>query len=309
MADTRVTVIGSINMDLAVRAPQLPHPGETVFAHGITEWPGGKGANQAVASARLGARVAMIGRVGDDQAGAQLIRLLANEGIDVSEVKMSSDQSSGVAIVTVDDEGENSIVVSAGANAQLKPADAEAGELLIAAADVLLIQLESPLETVATAAELARRYRVPMVLDPAPVPSSPLPEVLQHATIICPNRQEATALTGCETRSREEAMEAAKELQSAGASEAIVTLGADGAVWCDENGCHHAPGFAVEAVDATAAGDAFAAGLAVSLAQEQPLMQAVRFACAAGALAACQPGAQASMPRLKDVQRLLQQQS
>jgi ribokinase len=298
-------VVGSINMDLVLRVPRLPARGETIIGHDAQEIPGGKGANQAVAARRLGARVAMVGRVGSDAFGRRLRSELEQEGIDVRHVLAANDCSSGLALVTVEKSGENAIVVVPGANGRLAPADIAAAEDVFCDADVLLAQLEVPLATVVAALELAKRYGVLTILNPAPAPAT-FPAELLHVDVICPNESEAAALTKTPIKDVAGTDEAASRLLALGPRHAIITLGARGAVWAGrEQGCKHYAALDITAVDTTAAGDAFAAALAVALAGGRGHDQAMQFASAAGALAASRPGAQPALPRRDEVLQLL----
>jgi ribokinase len=301
----RIVVVGSINMDLVVRSEKLPGPGETVIGREVREIPGGKGANQAVAAARLGANVSMIARVGDDAFGEKLRAGLASEGIDVGHVVVTSECASGLAVVAVDDRGENAITVIPGANGRLTSADVRAAEDLIRAADVVLLQLEIPIETVQSAVSLSRQLAKTVILDPAPAPRTVDSRMLS-VDVICPNETEATALTGIAIANIDDAMRAAARLREMGPTYAIITLGRDGAVVCGpDGGLERVASFAITPVDTTAAGDAFAAALGFCLARRAPIHDAVRFACAAGAVAASRPGAQPSMPTVGEVSDLL----
>ena len=310
MTRPRIAVVGSINADLVVRCARLPRPGETISAHDVREVAGGKGANQAVAAARLGADVTMIGRVGDDAFGQRLRNGLEENGVDVSHVLTTTDCASGLAIVAVEDSGENSIVIVPGANGRLTPADVLAATSILRDADVVLVQLEVPLETTIAAIRLAREQGTPVILDPAPAPAvgndrdGRLADLLR-VEVACPNEAEALALTNVRIETVADAEQAACCLRSRGPKYGIVTLGARGAVLCEPDSRPVLiPAFSIAAVDTTAAGDAFAAALAIRLAQQVPLLEAVRFACAAGALAASRPGAQPAMPTLEEVNAL-----
>jgi ribokinase len=308
MSPPRIAVVGSINADLVVRCARLPRPGETISASDVSEVPGGKGANQAVAAARLGAEVTMIGRVGDDAFGQRLRTGLQENGVGVDCVTTTPNCASGLAIVAVEDSGENSIMVVPGANGRLTPADVLAAGEVIGRADIVLVQLEVPLETTIAAIKLAREYGTPVILDPAPAPtfgddcSAILTDLLQ-VEVACPNEAEAFALTNVRIETVSDAEQAACCLRSLGPKYGIVTLGARGAVLCEpDTRPSLIPAFNINAVDTTAAGDAFAAALAVRLAQGAAISEAVRFACAAGALAASRRGAQAAMPTLSEVE-------
>jgi ribokinase len=303
----RIAVVGSINMDLVVRSARLPRPGETIIGRQTEELPGGKGANQAVAAVRLEADVSMIGRVGDDAFGERLRAALRRERIDVSRVVVTPQCASGLAVVAVEDSGENAITVIPGANGRLTPADVRAASHLIGDADVLLLQLEVPLDSVLSAIELAREYDTLVILDPAPAPASFPPQLLS-VDVACPNETEAAALTGIAITDLAGARRAAQRLREMGTRHAIITLGRQGAILGGADGeCQEIPSFEVAAIDTTAAGDAFAAALAVRLARGKPISDAVRYACAAGALAASQPGAQPAMPTAGAVAQLAPQ--
>ncbi len=301
----RVLVVGSINMDLVVRSARLPVPGETLIGDGLSEIPGGKGANQAVGAARLGADVTLIGRVGDDGFGDTLRSSLGVEGVRLDGVERTQNCCSGVAIISVERSGQNCITVVPGANGRLTPDDVRKHAQAVASADVLLLQLEVPIETVLTAIELARTNNVLTILDPAPAVNDYPPELL-CVDVVCPNESEAASMTGVEITSTESAYRAAEKLQQRGARQVVITLGDKGAVFRDASGNsgHLAP-FTVTAIDTTAAGDAFAAALAIRLAEGKSLQEAGRFACAAGAVAASREGAQPGMPSRADVHALL----
>lgn len=307
MTPPEIVVVGSINMDLVARVAQLPRPGETVSGQELTYVPGGKGANQAVAAARLGANVTMIGRVGDDPFGTTLLAGLQAERISTEHVAVVPNCSSGVAWIGVADDGMNAITVISGANGRLNPADVLAAESLIAAANAMLLQLEIPLETAAAASRLARRHGVRVILDSAPAPAAPLPEELMRVDVLTPNQSEAEALTGIVVSHAAAAQEAARKLQDAGAKTIVIKLGEQGAVWLDETGlAGHVVVRKIDAVDTTAAGDAFTAALAVALAEGATLAAAVEWACTAGTLAAMTRGAQPSMPTRAAVERFRQ---
>ncbi|MCA9058565.1 MAG: bifunctional hydroxymethylpyrimidine kinase/phosphomethylpyrimidine kinase, partial [Planctomycetaceae bacterium] len=272
----------------------------------------GKGANQAVAAARLGADVQMIGAVGDDLFGVRLRESLQEARVNCDHVSTISSSTSGVAVITVDDQGQNAITLVPGANRQLQPEHVLAAEQAIAAADLLLVQLEIPMDTVITALETATKHRIITVLDPAPAIKSVLP-FLQFADVICPNETEAEELSGHEVHDASTAIEAARQILNLSPEafhrtqrSVVVTMGKAGAVWCNSDGSsHQSKPFRVNAVDTTAAGDAFAAALGLELALGQSLADSIEFGCAAGAIAASRHGAQPSMPTRHDVTELL----
>jgi ribokinase len=300
----RVTVVGSLNMDLVACAPRIPKPGETIIGGGFHTVPGGKGANQAVAVARLGAEVSMIGRVGRDAFANPLLENLAAAGVDHTFVTRDSEAVTGVALIVVDDAGQNSIVVVSGANRRLSPADVDAAEVTIAAADALLLQLESPLETVTRAAEVARIHGVTVILNPAP--ARPLPgALLSLVDVLVPNESETALLTGLPVGNRAEAESAAEALRDIGVGTVILTLGDRGALLAQERGAELFPAFDVTPMDTTAAGDAFVGGFAVALAEDKSLAEAVRWGNAGGALATTKLGAQPSLPTRQAVEALV----
>ncbi len=295
----RIVVVGSVNTDLVVRGPRIPVPGETVTGGTFLRADGGKGANQAVAAARLGADVALVARVGEDDLGTDSVAGLRREGIDVGHVTTDPEQPTGVALIMVDRAGENSILVAPGANARLEVEDVEAARSAIESADVLLTQLESPLEAVQRAVDIAGAAGVTVILNPAP--ARPLPEsLLAGVHVLTPNRTEAALLSN-ET----DPGAAANALRAMGCGTIVVTLGAEGALLASEGERVLLPGFSVVATDTTAAGDAFNGGLAVALAEGEDLAVAVRRACAGGALAATMAGARPSLPERTSVERLL----
>ena len=285
-----VAVVGSLNLDLVIRVPGLPGPGETVSGGDLFTNPGGKGANQAVAAARLGRRVAMVGRVGDDQTGRDLLASLEADGVDTAQVRTLAGVPSGTALITVSEDGENQIVVSPGANARLTPDDVAAAGAALRTAAVTLLQLEIPLESVAAAARTAGGL---VVLNPAPM--RPLPaELLGQVDVLVPNRVELAQLAGGPLP---ETVEAAMALAGRlAARTVVVTLGADGALVVEHGQASHVPAVPVTAVDTTAAGDAFCGGLADALATGATLQDAARRAVRVAAAACLRPGAQASLP-------------
>jgi ribokinase len=300
----RVTVVGSLNMDLVARAPRIPQPGETIIGGDFHTVPGGKGANQAVAAARLGAQVSMVGRVGRDAFANPLLDNLAAAGVDHAFVIPDPEAATGVALIVVDDTGQNSIVVASGANMRLSPADVDGAEAAIAGADALLLQLESPLETVTRAAEVARAHGVRVILNPAPARSLPA-ALLSLVDVLIPNESETALLTGLPVGDQAEAEAAAAALRGMGVGTVILTLGERGALLAQAGAAELVPAFEVTPVDTTAAGDAFVGGFAVALAEGQTLAEAVRWGNAAGALATTKLGAQPSLPTGQDLEVLL----
>lgn len=293
-------------MDLVARMAKLPRPGETVHGDVFQTIPGGKGANQAVAAARLEARVTMIGRVGDDPFGVTLKQSLAEYGVSVEHVMSTEGCSSGVALIGVDSTGANSITVIAGANGKLTPDDVAQRADVIASADAVVMQLETPVETIARAIQLAQQQRVRVILDPAPAPAGVLPQALYSVDLISPNQTEAEALTGMVVHDLDSAVQSARQLQRNGARDVVLKLGEMGALVCTAEGIvTHVPAESATVVDTTAAGDAFTAGLAVALSEGRPLVDAARYGCAAGTLACTIFGAQPAMPDRDAVERFL----
>lgn len=291
----KIAVVGSLNMDLVVRSPRIPLPGETIIGRELHTVPGGKGANQAVAAARLGGAVAMIGRVGQDSFAAALLDNLAANQVDPTWVTQDPTAASGVALIVVDDTAQNSIVVASGANMALTPQHISEAEAALAAADVLLLQFETPLDSALQAARLARQHGATVVLNPAP--AQPIPaDLLQAVDVVIPNETETTLLTGLPVRTLAEAETAAQALLASGAPAVVITLGGRGVLLAQSNGAQHVPAFSITPVDTTAAGDAFVGGLAVALGEGKPLVEAIRWGNAAGALAATRLGAQTSLP-------------
>ena len=305
MANARILVVGSINMDVVARVDRLPRPGETVAGLDISYMPGGKGANQAVAAARLGSAVRMIGCVGDDVFGDQLRRNLESDGVDVRFVRQLPQSASGVATITVEASGQNSIVVVPGANGALTSADIESEEAWTEVR-VVLLQLETPLETIQAAVDSARRRGVLSILDPAPAPSAGITDRLFDVDVLTPNQSEARSLTGVAVESVADADKAARALRQRGARNVVVKLGELGAYWLgrDDRGLH-IPAPKVDAIDTTAAGDAFNGALGVALAEGMSFEDALRFACGAGSLACTRRGAQQAMPTRREVETLM----
>lgn len=288
-------------MDLVTRASRLPRGGETLVGQSFATVPGGKGANQAVAAARLGAEVAMIGCIGSDAYGAQLRDALLVEGIDcqaVSEVPGSS----GVALIVVDDSSQNAIVIVAGSNGQLTPVSLLAFDAVLQAAEVIVCQLEVPMDTVGYALKRGRELGKTVILNPAPA-SGPLPaDWYACIDYLIPNESEASALSGVPVDSLDSAKVAATHLLKAGAGKVIVTLGSQGALFADGQGFEHLLAPKVQAVDTTAAGDTFVGGFAAALASGQSEAEAIRFGQVAAALSVTRAGAQPSIPTLHDVE-------
>ncbi len=291
----RIVVIGSSNTDMVVKTSRFPRPGETIIGGEFFLFPGGKGANQAVAAARLGGRIALICSVGEDLFGHQAIEGFDREGIDTAWIWPCPQTASGVALITVNASGENSIVVAPGANLDLAPGMIDQAQQLIAEADCILIQLEIPLETVAHAIETSRRLKRKIILNPAPAKELPM-ELLDGLFLITPNETEAEILTGIKVTEEKSAGRAADVLLNAGIKNVIVTLGSKGAYYksCNESFLTGAP--VVVPVDTTAAGDVFNGAMAVALSESMGWNDAVSFACKAASLSITRMGAQSSAP-------------
>lgn len=297
----KVVVVGSLNMDLVTRAERLPRPGETLIGQSFATVSGGKGANQAVASARLGAEVSMIGCVGADGYGEQLRAALLAEQIDCQALT-TVEGSSGVALIVVDDSSQNAIVIVAGANGLLTSDVVKGFDPVLQAADVIICQLEVPLQTVGYTLKRGRELGKTMILNPAPA-SSPLPaDWYSSIDYLIPNESEASALSGLPVDSLETAEAAASCLIAAGAGKVIITLGAQGSLFANGQGFEYFPAPKVKAVDTTAAGDTFVGGFAAALAVGKSEAEAIRFGQTAAALSVTRAGAQPSIPTLSDVQ-------
>ncbi|MEG3841672.1 ribokinase [Microcoleus sp. herbarium14] len=290
-----IIVFGSINMDLAAKTPRLPQPGETIMGSNFFTAGGGKGANQAVAAARLGTSTHMIGRVGNDKFGEELLTSLQLYDVNIDNVLTDKNTHSGVAIIAVDETGQNNIIVIPGANNHVGEADIERLKKLFSGATSLLLQLEIPLEFVQKAAKVARQAGVRVILDPAPARSDFPIELYRLIDIITPNEVEASQLVGFPVNNPETAILAAKQLQERGVENVIVKLGDRGAVAVTADETFFVPPFAVEAIDTVAAGDAFNGGLAAALDVGRSLSEAVVWGSAAGALCTTKRGAQGAM--------------
>lgn len=303
----KLVVLGSINADHILNLESFPTPGETVTGNQYQVAFGGKGANQAVAAGRSGADIAFIACTGDDDTGERVRQQLANDRIDVAPVSVIPGESTGVALIFVNGEGENVIGIHAGANAALSPALVEAQKTRIAQADALLMQLESPQESVLLAAKIAHQHQTQVILNPAPARELS-DELLALVDIITPNETEAEKLTGIRVENDDDAAKAAQALHAKGIDTVIITLGSRG-VWASVKGeGQRVAGFKVQAIDTIAAGDTFNGALITALLEDKPLNEAIRFAHAAAAIAVTRKGAQPSVPWREEIDEFLNQQ-
>lgn len=305
-----ILVVGSLNMDLVVQMPAIPRPGETLLGGKFATFPGGKGANQAVAAARLGAQVSMVGRVGGDAFGEQMLQIIRKEGIETRFVGVDAQSATGVALITVDAQGQNSISVASGANFTLTELEVRQAWEQIPEVDLLVMPLETPMETIRTAAQIAKQRHTRVILNPAP--AQDLDEsLLRLIDVIVPNESETERLTGKAIRDQEDARQAGAELLKRGVANAVLTLGESGALLVEGSAGDPVfeliPAFQVRVVDTTAAGDAFVGALATALGEGLSLASAAHFASAVAALSVTRPGAQPSLPYRAEVDQFLQE--
>lgn len=273
-----------------------------MMGHGFMTNHGGKGANQAVAAARLEGNTAFIGKVGDDQFGHSTIEMMKGEGIDVSGLTVTSEQASGVALITTVPSGENSIIVDSGANGLLRPEDITNAEKLFEDAGIVLMQLEIPIDTLTEAAAMAKKHGAYVVLNPAPAPKEPLPvELLKNVDLLIPNETEAAYISGVNIAGDEDLPAAMNEIQKLGVKDVIITVGSRGVCARIDGEMVTVPAFKVKAIDTTAAGDTFCGALCVALSNGKPLVEAIRFGCKASSISVTRRGAQMSMPRLEEI--------
>ncbi len=297
-----IVVIGSSNTDMVVKTSHLPVGGETVLGGDFFMNAGGKGANQAVAAARYGNRVVFVAKTGDDLFGKQVLKSLKEDNIVTDYVFVDADHPSGVALITIDKDAENCIVVASGANMYLSPADIDIASEEIRKANVLLMQLESPIETVAYAAKMAAEAGVPVILNPAPAPAEPLSEeLLKNLYLITPNRSEASRISGIEVKDMESAYRAAKAILNMGPKNVIITLGREGSLLDDGSMPMRVEALKVEAVDTTAAGDTYNGVLASVIAEGRSLIEAIREANVAAAISVTRMGAQPAAPTRAEI--------
>ncbi|NMB00671.1 MAG: ribokinase [Firmicutes bacterium] len=307
-ARPKILVIGSFMMDLVVRTPRVPDNGETVIGSSFRRFPGGKGANQAVSAARLGAQVTMVGKLGYDVYGDEMQDALNKEGIRTEYILRDKDASTGVGFVTLDETtGNNRIVVVPGANLRYSPEDLACIEDVVRNSDLLMLQLEMDMRLIEAAVMMAEKHDVPVILNPAPAQSL-ADELLEKVTYLTPNETEAQILTGVQVVDRQSAERAAQALLEKGIRKVVITLGHHGAMIADQSATELVPAFSTSVVDTVAAGDGFNGALAVAVAQGTPLPEAVRFANAVGALVVTREGAIPSLPSAQEVKAFLQKQ-
>ncbi len=295
MPKPSIVVIGSSNTDMVIKTDHLPGPGETILGGTFLMNPGGKGANQAVAAARMGGNISFICKTGEDVFGKQSVRLFQEEGINTSFLISDPVMPSGVALITVDRNGENCIVVASGANANLHPSDLLPTLKILTESSMVLLQLEIPLETVSYVAAFAFKKNIPVILNPAP--ACALPDILlKNISILTPNKTEAEMLTGILIDDIPSAKQAAQKIKDRGVKTVIITLGSKGALVFDKNVFTEIPALSVTAVDTTAAGDTFNGSLVVALSEGKNIIEATKYACKASAISVTRIGAQASIP-------------
>lgn len=299
-----ICVVGGINMDLVVQVPHIPRPGETVHGGAVSRFPGGKGANQAVAASRLGASVALVGQVGEDAFGAELLETLAAAGVETSAVRRVSRTATGVALIAVATDGQNAIVVAPGANMVWEAAAIAGVERAVAGCRLLVVNLELPPAVVAGAIRAARRGGARIILNPAPYRKGD-EACFGEVDILVPNQVEAASYARVDPDAVRDWGAVGQRLREFGSRAVVITLGSEGSAIIDDTGAARVPGFAVPVVDTTAAGDAFVGGLAASLLRDLALRDAVRFANACGAMAVTRAGAQPSLPRREEIEYLM----
>ena len=300
-----IVVVGSLNMDLVVFTPRHPQIGETILGSSFQTNPGGKGANQAVAAARLGASVKMIGKLGQDPFGEQLLGSLQASGVDTGYVLRDAEHATGTALITVDAAGANTIIVVPGSNMQLSPEDIQRAEAAIAGSSLLVLQLEVPLETVFRAAQLAYQHSVKVIFNPSP--AQPLPdELLKLTDVLVVNESETAILTGLPVDTEDNLLAAAGRLKRLVPGDLVLTLGDKGCLWLGESGMHKLAAFPVKAIDTTAAGDAFIGGLAAAILANRPMVEALGWGNAAGGLTVTRKGAQPALPDRHELDQFLE---
>jgi ribokinase len=303
----KIVVVGSYVVDLMSRTPHLPKPGETVLGGPFKMGPGGKGGNQATAAARCGAQVTFITKVGQDIFGKEALEHFNNEKVNTKFIKVDAEESTGTALIAVDKNGENSIVVALGACGKITEADVMEAEEVIKDADIVLLQLETSIKAVVTSVKLAQKYKVPVILNPAPFQEFPK-DILEHITYITPNETEASELSGIEVKDQKTALEAAKKIYQLGVRTVIITMGRQGAfLYTGEGEGVVVPSYKVEAIDTTGAGDAFNGGLAYALSKGSSIIDAIKFANSVAALSVTKIGTAPAMPYKDDIENFLRE--
>ena len=295
-----IIIVGSSNTDMVIKAERFPQPGQTILGGEFFLFPGGKGANQAVAAARLGGKVIFIAKVGNDMFGEQALQQFKTEGIVTDYIAKDPDHPSGVALITVDNKGENTIVVAQGSNGALSPGDIKSAEREFEKADIVLTQLETPLPTILHVAKLTGKFQKKMILNPAPAMSLP-DDLFPYLYLITPNETETEILTGVKVKDKQSLAQAADKLKQKGVANVIITLGSEGAFLSDQAGEKHIPTRKVKAIDSTAAGDVFNGAIAVALSENGTLSDAVEFANHAAAISVTKMGAQSSAPYRREL--------
>ena len=295
-----ICVIGSLNMDLVVNVDKMPKPGQTIIGSNFKEVPGGKGANQAVAMARLNGNVSMIGKVGEDGFGQTLINSLKNDKVDTTYIKTTKG-ATGVALITVDNNAQNSIVVSPGANFEVKEEDIDNNIEAIKNSDIVVLQLETPLNTIKYALKKSKELNKYTILNPAPALKLD-DEIIKNVDLLTPNETELEIISGVNIETEEDIQKAAQIMIEKGVKELIVTLGSKGSLYINKEKSIFKKAYKVQAVDTTAAGDSYTAALAVALSKDQSIEEAMDFASKVGALSVLKEGAQSSLPTLEDVE-------
>ncbi|WP_320045902.1 ribokinase [uncultured Ilyobacter sp.] len=296
----KILVVGSINMDLVTRASKSPKIGETVLGEDFKQIPGGKGANQAVAMARLGSDVAMIGMVGEDSFGDTLLSVIKKDGVDISGVGRCKDRSTGIATIVVDDDANNSIIVVPGANFEIKKEDIDANIKLYENSEIVVHQLETPLDIVEYSLKISKKLGKTTILNPAPAKAMS-DEIIKNVDYLIPNETELELLAGVPVKTKEDILKACRKIMAKGVKKLIVTLGSRGAIYVDSEVSREFGVYKVNAVDTTAAGDSFIGGLTAALSKGEPLEKAMDFAAKVGAITVTREGAQTSLPTLDEV--------
>ncbi|KGF41714.1 ribokinase [Prevotella denticola DNF00960] len=298
-----IVIVGSANTDMVISTDHFPLPGETLMGKNFMINYGGKGANQAVAAARMGGQTVFIGKVGDDNFGNSIITNLISEGININHLHRTQESPTGVALITTVPSGENSIIVNAGANGQLKAEDIQSSEDVIAQAGIVLMQLETPVATLIEAARLGKKHGAFTILNPAPAPVTPLPqELLENIDLLIPNETETCSISGVEIKDEDTAMQAINTIQKMGVKNIIITVGSKGAIAKMDKKLITVPAFKVKAIDTTAAGDTFCGALSVALSEGKDIEAAIRFGNKASSISVTRKGAQLSIPHRDELE-------